>query len=285
MLINFYYNGKEWKNIMDLYMTLLIDEENRRAMESAYHEDGINDNGRTRLMDKFFDGIQKLLNMIYGWIVKLINNFTALFNRANKSVKTFSSKIIISDIHGYVDYIDQSTELLSNSYFHLKKIRELDQNVVKEMSMLASLKEKMKDAAIRSKSEMTTRQYYEDIHRHFKEVDQCRDAIDAIIANANEDKLVTPIKRYTKDKLEKELRFPLQRVIADLKVLRDDVKNAKETYAERKRLYRFMHKNDIDRTNRLFTETNNAIKQSEQIEALYIKMISYVEEVSSENNQ
>lgn len=269
---------------MDLYTTMLIDDETRFALE-AYHEDQMNGEVPNSLLGKIFDKFQSVINVIYNLIVKLINSFTAIFNRANKSVKTFSNRMIISDVHGYFDYIKQGTELLSINYNHLRKIRELDMNIVKEMSMIESLKEKMKDMAIRSKSEMTTRQYYEDIHRHFKEVDQCEATLDRIIAQANEDRIVTPIKRYTKDNLEKELNLPLQKIIRNLKELRDDVQNAKETYSERKRMYRIMHKNDIDRTNKLFAKTTEAIKQSEQIEEIYVKTISYVEEVAASNNQ
>lgn len=263
--------------LMDIYTTLLLDDENKKAMESAYHEDN-NDSKRKKVMDNIFNAIQKFLNMIYGVIVKLINNFTSLFNRANKSVKSFSSRIIISDVHGYFKFINDGTDLLSESYMHIKKIRELDMNIVKEMSMMAAMKEKMKDMAIRSSSEMTTRQYYEDIHRHFSDYEKCKDALDGVIADANKDNVVTPIMRYSKDSLEKELNIPLKKIISQLKELRDDVKNAKETYAERKTMYKIMHKSDIDRTNKLFTAINYSLKQSGELEALYLKAMSYVED-------
>ena len=282
ILTNFYYNRKDGYYPMDIYMTMLIDDDTRKAME-AYHEDDINNEASKNIVFKIFEKIESFMGWLYNIIVNLINSFSMLFNRANKSMKTFASRVIISDVHGYVDYIKQGTELLRINYRHLKKIRELDMNIVKEMSMLAAMKERMKDMALRSKDEMTTRQYYEDIHRHFKEVEQCSGALDNIIKTANEERVVTPIKRYTKENLERELSLPLKSIISQLKELKDDVKNAKETYRERKRLYKFFHKSDIERTNKLLNYTSNTLKQSEEIEAIYIKTISYIEEVSSEN--
>lgn len=261
---------------MEIYTTMLLDDESLLALES-FNENNM-DNNSNSLLKKISRQLRNFAEWLYRLIVKLINNLTSLFNRTNKSMHSLSSKVIISDPYGYVDCIEQGTSIIALNYSHLKSIRRLDMNIVKDASLMDALKEKMKDMTYGSKPEMTTRQYYEDIHRHFKESDDCFESMDKLLKDANENKTHIPIKRYQKDGLEKKINIPLKKIIACLNELKDDVENAKQTYEERNFLYRKFRKQDIERNNKLLNYSAKLIEQAEGLKELYIKLISYVEE-------
>lgn len=262
---------------MDTDLSLLLNEDSIIAMEADMYSTEENSKIK-KLINKALEQLSKFVDWIYKLVVDLINRFQKLFKKTNDTMRGLSTRIIVTDVFGYVDYLERANELLKDEYIYLEQLRILDQKVNSDVSIMDGMKTKIKDNTIRLKADPTRRESYEQIVYYFQKVEETTELLNALLIQTNN--VTTPVsqpKKYPKDVLEKRIKEPMNSILANLNETKSKLEITKKMYAERTRMYRRFHSEDINRNEKILNLTATVIKSTIEFETVYTKMIVYIE--------
>lgn len=250
------------------------------AYEGFNPEPGLNDNKVQLALKKIGKVISEFAEGLVKMVIRLINRFKNMFSNANKQLNAVKSIASVVDTYDYVSLTQNVSEVINTYHSYLVKVRELDHEINKTVSIADSIKDTVKDNALRRKNtKATKRDMLEEVIFYFGKMDVCKESLDKLWETAKKEIPSPHPKRYSLDFIRKEMSISFTSKIRTLQNLKSQLEITKKMYADRNWMYRNAHKEDIRRNQNLLNYTASLIRSVEEFRTLYIKLLSQIEGV------